>query len=36
MTPEAVKFTFPKRPRPYYNLADPYLGTNDEANKDLN
>ncbi|CAD8053212.1 unnamed protein product [Paramecium sonneborni] len=36
MTPEAVKFTFPKRPRPYYNLADPYLGTDDEANKDLN
>ncbi|CAD8139635.1 unnamed protein product [Paramecium pentaurelia] len=36
MTPESVKFTFPKRPRPYYNLADPYLGTNDEANKDLN
>ncbi|CAD8133163.1 unnamed protein product [Paramecium octaurelia] len=36
MTPEAMKFTFPKRPRPYYNLSDPYLGTNDEANKDLN
>lgn len=35
MTPDTVKFTFPRRPRPYYNLADPYLGTNEDANRDL-
>lgn len=35
MTPETVKFTFPRRPRPYYNMSDPYLGTNDDANRDL-
>ena len=35
MTPDSVKFTFPRRPRPYYNLSDPYLGSNDDANKEL-
>ncbi|KAM3133378.1 hypothetical protein pb186bvf_014539 [Paramecium bursaria] len=34
-TPDTIKFTFPRRPRPYYNMSDPYLGTNDDVNRDL-
>jgi len=35
MSPDTVKFTFPNRPRPYYNMSDPYLGSNDLVNQDI-
>lgn len=35
MTPDSIKFGFPRRPRPYYNMADPYLSPHDTIKDDI-
>ncbi|CAD8144324.1 unnamed protein product [Paramecium pentaurelia] len=34
-TPDQIKYTFPRRQKLNYNSFDPFLGNNDDVNKDL-